>query len=53
MTITEIYRHTHIDGRLVELAEQSEIAVTCATCGKTSLTDKIAFETKYTERTYQ
>lgn len=53
VTIIEIYSHTHIDGHLVKLAEQPEITVTCATCGKTSLTDKIVFETKCTERTYQ
>lgn len=53
VTITEIYRHTRIDGHLVKLAEQPEIAVTCATCGKTSFADNIAFEAKGTERTYQ
>lgn len=53
VAITEIYSHVRIDGHLVKLAEQPEITVTCATCGKTFFTNKIAFEATRTERTYQ
>lgn len=53
VVITEIHSRVRIGGHLVKLAEQPEVAVTCATCGKTSFTDKITFEAKCTERTYQ
>lgn len=53
VTIAEIYSHARIDGHSVKLVEQPEIAVTCATCGKVSFADKIVFEAKRTERTYQ
>lgn len=48
VTITEIYSHTYIDGRSVQLAEQPEITVTCITCGKTSPAENAIFEIKHT-----
>lgn len=53
VAITEIRRHVYNDGHLTQVAEQPEIATTCTTCGKTSLTNDIILETKFTERTYQ
>ena len=52
-TITEIRRHICDDGRLIQVAEQPEITITCTTCGKTSLTTNIIFETKFIERSHQ
>ena len=46
VTITEIYSHTYIDGRSVQLAEQPEITITCITCGKTSPAENTVFEIK-------
>lgn len=53
VAITEIRRHVYIDGHLTQVAEQPEIAITCTTCGKTSLTNDIILETKFIERAYQ
>lgn len=53
VAITEIRRHVYIDGHLTQVAEQPEIAITCTTCGKTSLTNDIILETKFIERTHQ
>lgn len=53
VTFTEIRRHIYDDGRLIQVAEQPEIAITCTTCGKTSLANDIIFETKFAERSHQ
>lgn len=53
VTIIEIRRHIYDDVRLIQVAEQPEIAITCTTCGKTSLTNDIIFETKFAERSHR
>lgn len=50
VTITEIYSHAYIDGRLTQVAEQPEIAITCTICGNTSFANDLIFETKHTDR---
>lgn len=46
VTITEIRRHIYDDGRLIQVAEQPEITITCITCGKTSPAENTVFEIK-------
>nr|DAX45590.1 MAG TPA: hypothetical protein [Caudoviricetes sp.] len=53
VAITEIRRHVYADGHLTQVSEQPEIAITCTTYGKTSLTNDIIFETKFAERSYR